>query len=89
MVLDRYSRKNADIFQTMAVCKVLNFLCSVPCPPGLLTDIDGCICTVVQFEPSKHVLCVFHKQYQRCPQRRIFVWTEIREFAVINYNFTI
>merc|ERR1740123_2648812 len=31
-----------------------------PCPPGLLTDIDGCKCTVDQFEPSKHVLCAFH-----------------------------
>ena len=94
MVLDRYSGKNADIFLRMAVCKFLNFLCSrdtcqIPCHSGLLTNIDGCKCTVVQFEPSKHVLCAFHKQYQRCPQHRIFEWTEIREFAVINYNFTI
>ena len=92
MVLDRYSRKIAGIFLRMAVCKVLNFLCSrdlFPCPPGLLTDIDGCKCTVVQFEPYKRVLCAFHKQYQRCPQHRIFEWTEIGEFAVINDYFTI
>ena len=85
---------NAEIFLKMAVWRqIQNFLssscCQIPCPPGLLTDIDGCKCTVVQFEPSKHVLCAFHKQYQRCPQHRIFQWTEIREFAVINDNFTI
>ena len=86
--------QDADIFLTMAVWKVLNFLCSrdtcqIPCPSGLLTNIDGCKCTVVQFEPSKSVLCAFHRQYQKCPQHRIFEWTEIREFAVINDYFTI
>ena len=82
---------NAEIFLKLAVWRqIQNFLySSCPCPPGLLTDIDICKCTVVQFEPSKHVLCAFHKQYQRCPQHRIFEWTEIREFAVINDNFTI
>ena len=86
MVLDRYSRKIVDVFLRLAVCKFLNFLCSsdqIPCHSGLLADIDGCKCTVEQFEPSKHVLSAFHKQCQRCPQHRTFEWTEIRKFETI------